>query len=112
MVGPWALARGAPHYIVLQFSKKYFPKAKAILVNADGGSSDGTQDEGKKIQMENVKIIVISYPVHPVHRVVAPHHGIPGKGTALRTVFEIVESLNVRACALVDSDLRSITPDR
>ena len=59
--------------------------------------------------MENVKTILICYPVHPVHKVVAPYHGIPGKGTALRTVFEIVESLNVGACALVDSDLRSMT---
>ena len=76
-----------------------------------GGASDRTQDEVKKIQMENVKAILISDPAHPVHKVVALCHGIPGKGTALRTVFEIVESLNVGACALVDSDLRSITPE-
>jgi len=95
MVGSWALARGAPHYIVLQFSMKYFPTAKAILVNADGGSSDGTKDEVKKIQKENVKTTLLSYPVHPDHKVVAPYPGIPGKGTALRTVFEIVESLSV-----------------
>jgi glycosyltransferase involved in cell wall biosynthesis len=91
--------------------KKYFPKAKAILVIADGGSSDGTQDEVKKIRMENIKRILLSYPVHPVHKVVVPYHGIPGKGTAFRTVLEIAESLNVGACALVDSDLRSITPE-
>jgi hypothetical protein len=40
-----------------------------------------------------------------------PYHGISGKGTVLRTVFEIVESLNVRASALVDSELTSITPE-
>jgi glycosyltransferase involved in cell wall biosynthesis len=91
--------------------KKYFPKAKAILVHADGGSNDGTQDEVKKVQMGDIQTILISYPVHPVHKVVAPYHGIPGKGTAFRTVFEIAESLNVRACALVDSDLSSITPE-
>lgn len=27
---------------------KYFPKARAVLVNSDGGSTDGTQEEVKK----------------------------------------------------------------
>jgi len=29
--------------------EKHFPTAKAILVNADGGSSDGTPEEVKKV---------------------------------------------------------------
>jgi hypothetical protein len=61
--------------------------------------------------MEDIKTILISYGVHPVHKVIAPYHGIPGKGAALRTVFEIAGLLNAKACALVDSDLRSITPE-
>ncbi|MDI7261537.1 MAG: glycosyl transferase family 2, partial [Thermodesulfobacteriota bacterium] len=28
---------------------KYFPKAKAVLVNSDGGSTDGTQEEVKRV---------------------------------------------------------------
>jgi hypothetical protein len=35
---------------------------------------------------------------------------VPGKGSAFRTIFEIARRLGVRACAVVDSDLRSITP--
>ena len=37
--------------------------------------------------------------------------GIPGKGSAFRTIFEIAEALDAKACAVVDSDLRSITPE-
>ncbi len=40
-----------------------------------------------------------------------PYHGIPGKGSAFRTIFEIAHALDVKACAVVDSDLRSITPE-
>lgn len=40
-----------------------------------------------------------------------PYHGIPGKGSAFRTIFEIAKTLNVKACAVVDSDLKSITPE-
>jgi glycosyltransferase involved in cell wall biosynthesis len=90
---------------------KYFPNVKAVLVNSDGGSTDGTQDEVKKVQIEDFKTVLISYPVHPIHKIITPYHGIPGKGSAFRTIFEAARSLNAKACAVVDSDLRSITPE-
>ena len=40
-----------------------------------------------------------------------PYHGIPGKGTDFRSIFEAAELLGARACAVVDSDLRSIGPE-
>jgi hypothetical protein len=45
-----------------------------------------------------------------VQKIVTPYHGIPGKGSAFRTIFAIAERLSARACAVVDADLRSITP--
>jgi hypothetical protein len=47
----------------------------------------------------------------PVHRLSVPYRGIPGKGSAFRTIFRAAEVLGVRACAVVDADLRSITPE-
>jgi len=90
---------------------KYFPGAKAVLLNSDGSSTDGTQEEVKKVQIEDFKTILTSYPVHPIHKIVTPYHGIPGKGSAFRAIFEAAQSLKVKACAAVDSDLRSITPE-
>jgi glycosyltransferase involved in cell wall biosynthesis len=90
---------------------KYFPKARAILVNSDGGSTDGTQEEVKKAQIDDFKTILISYPVHPIHKIVTPYHGVPGKGSAFRTIFEAAKLVKAKACAVVDSDLRSITPE-
>jgi glycosyltransferase involved in cell wall biosynthesis len=90
---------------------KYFPKSKAVLLNSDGGSIDGTQEEVRKVQVEDFKTILTSHPVHPVQRVVTPYHGIPGKGSAFRTIFGAAKMLHVKACAVVDSDLRSITPE-
>jgi len=90
---------------------KYFPKAKAVLVNSDGGSTDGTQEEMRRVRIEDFKTILTSHPVHPIHKIVTPYHGIPGKGSAFRTIFEVAKRLNAKACAVVDSDLRSITPE-
>ncbi len=90
---------------------KYFPGAKAVIINSDGGSTDGTQEEVKKVQIEDYKTILTSYPVHPIQKVVTPYHGIPGKGSSFRTIFDATQFLNAKACAVVDSDLRSITPE-
>jgi len=90
---------------------KYFPKARAVMVNSDGGSTDGTQDEVRRVQIEDFKTILTSHPVNPIQRIVTPYHGIPGKGSAFRTIFEAAKILKTKACAVVDSDLRSITPE-
>jgi glycosyltransferase involved in cell wall biosynthesis len=89
---------------------KYFPEGKAILVNSDGGSSDGTPETVEKSTVD-LQSILVAHRVNPLHKIVTPYHGIPGKGSAFRLIFEIAQALKVRACAVVDADLRSITPD-
>ncbi len=89
---------------------KYFPKSRSLLVNSDGGSTDGTRDIVRATQVD-LDSVLIDQPAGGFHKLITPYHGIPGKGSAFRTVFEIARRLNVRACAVVDSDLRSITPE-
>lgn len=96
---------------VLAGLAKYFPKARAVLINSDGGSTDGTQEMVKRIQIEDFKTILTSHPVHPIQKIVTPYHGIPGKGSAFKMIFAGATSLRAKACAVVDSDLRSITPE-
>ncbi len=90
---------------------KYFPGRSAVIVNSDGGSSDGTPEVVAKTELQSPSAILVSHPVSPAHKIVTPYSGIPGKGSAFRTVFAIAERLEARACAVVDSDLRSIRPE-
>jgi glycosyltransferase involved in cell wall biosynthesis len=90
---------------------KYFRDKKSVLVNSDGGSTDGTMDIVKNTAIEDFQSILLSHRVAPVFKITTPYHGIPGKGSAFRTIFEIAGALDVKACAVVDSDLRSITPE-
>ena len=90
---------------------KYFPNVKAVMVNSDGGSTDGTQDEVRRVQIEDFRTILTSHPVNPIQKIVTPYHGIPGKGSAFRAIFEAARILKAKACAVVDSDLRSIAPE-
>lgn len=89
---------------------KYFPSKRAVLVNADGGSSDDTAAVVERTAVDHRQLLIADRQ-SVLHRIVTPYHGIPGKGSAFRTIFEIARRLNARACAVVDADLRSISPE-
>jgi len=78
--------------------RTHFPGTSAVIVNADGGSRDGTSD-------------VILSSTDGVPTIAGAYVGPPGKGSAFRAIFEVATQLGVEACAVVDSDLRSITPE-
>lgn len=90
---------------------KYFPDHKAVIVNSDGGSSDGTMDVVHNSSIDDFNAILLHHRVSPISKIAFPYSGIPGKGSAFRTIFEIAGVLGAKACAVVDSDLRSITPE-
>jgi hypothetical protein len=90
---------------------KYFPDQKALIVNSDGGSRDGTPEVFEAANVDTHSMMAVSHPLHPVHRLTTPYHGLPGKGSAFRTLFRIAEVAQARALAVVDADLRSISPE-
>ena len=75
-----------------------FAGRRAVIVSSDGGSKDGTT----QVVLDTVKGIPV---------VAGAYRGLPGKGSALRAIFECTSALGARAGAVVDSDLRSITPE-
>jgi len=91
---------------------KYFPAYKAVIMNSDGGSTDRTRDVVKATSVySDLDTILVEHPVQPARNIAAPYHGLPGKGSAFKAIFEMAYELNVAACVVVDSDLRSITPE-
>lgn len=83
---------------VAQGLERHFPHVPAVVVNSDGGSNDGTRDRVRE-SLDGTPSVIGTYV------------GLPGKGSAFRAIFEAAARLGVRACAVVDSDLRSITPE-
>lgn len=79
---------------------KYYNDRKSVIFIADGGSTDDTREVAKEFQIKPWQ-----------EKLVSIYRGPGGKGSALRSVFEGAEKLKVRACAVVDSDLKSITSD-
>ncbi|MEW6348807.1 MAG: glycosyltransferase [Thermodesulfobacteriota bacterium] len=77
--------------------KEYYPDLRPVILISDGGSTDDTRDIAKDFQLKPWQ-----------ERIVAIYRGTPGKGTALRMIFEAAHVLEAQACMVVDADLRSI----
>lgn len=90
---------------------KYFPDNKSVIVNCDGGSTDGTMDIVQKTFSDSSQPYISSHKLKSVFTISTLYHGMPIKGNAFRAFFEIADTLNVKACAFVDSNLKSITPE-
>jgi glycosyltransferase involved in cell wall biosynthesis len=90
---------------------KYFPSYNGIIINSDGGSKDGTPEVVTQTPVQDAQLLLLNTPLKPVHRLSFPYHGIPGKGSAFRMIFQMASMLDAKVCVVVDSDLRSITPE-
>lgn len=78
---------------------RYFPQLRTLVVNADGGSTDGTPAAATAAAVP-AGVRVLS----------TPYEGIRGKGTAVRAILEAAQLVGARCCVMVDADLRSIEP--
>ncbi len=80
--------------------KKHWAGLKSLILISDGGSVDDTRE------------VAFTTEVPPfIEKVVGIYRGLPGKGTAVRSILEASLFLRARATLMVDSDLHSIGPD-
>ncbi len=86
---------------VLQVADKgltcFFPDKQGLFVVADGFSTDGTRERAQATPTAQGKIVLTE-------------KGDIGKGSAIKTIFEIVQERGAHTVALVDGDLTSIEP--
>lgn len=78
----------------------HHPNLKSVLAVIDGGSSD-----------ETVHIAANRALPPSVRRIATTYQGIQGKGSAVRSIFEIARALGVKACIVLEADLFSLTPE-
>jgi glycosyltransferase involved in cell wall biosynthesis len=78
----------------------HYKDFRSVIMVADGGSTDDTREVAREFQIKPWQ-----------EKIVSIYRGPGGKGSAFRSIFEAAARLNVKACMVVDSDLRSIDGD-
>ncbi len=89
---------------------KYFPRERAVIVNVDGGSRDGTREAFKNCSMEIPHGLLASQGLRTVHRISTECFGAPERGTALRTILAASDLLRARACGIISGAVAGINP--
>ena len=89
-----------------------FPRLRTVMINVDGGSTDGTPELIRAASFTDADVVQTSYSLRTLHRVVAPYHGLPGKHTALRAVFAAGELARASVIAVVDPGGPATTAER
>lgn len=90
---------------------KYFPRERAVIVNADGGSRDQTSDLVRGASINDLQHSTDLNALRTLHSISAEYAGGPATGTALRTILASAELLRVSACAVVSPESTTIEPE-
>jgi glucosylglycerate synthase len=90
---------------------KYFPRERAVIVNADGGSRDQTPDLVRGASINDLQHSSDLYALRTLHCISAEYPGEPATGTALRTILASAELLRASACAVVSPESTTIEPE-
>lgn len=86
-------------------------RQRCLLLDADGGSRDGTPDIVRGARQEGSGLFVAAHALRTIHRVSAPYHGVPGRASGLRLLFGAADLVGARAVVIVDPDARELTGD-
>jgi glycosyltransferase involved in cell wall biosynthesis len=90
---------------------RYFPRDRTLLVNSDGGSTDGTPALLRDYSGDATETVTVTHGLRTTHRISSPYHGLPGKGNALRQILTAADLTQATSVAVLDAEVTSVTPE-
>jgi glucosylglycerate synthase len=87
---------------------RHLPGTRVALIAADAGSSDASRE---RVTSTALPAIVVPHEAPAGERVAVPFHGVPGRGPALRTTFDLAQRLGAKALVLIEADAVSAAPE-
>lgn len=89
--------------------RETYPDQPAIIVNTDGGSSDGTVAQLAELAAtDGARIVQLALPAQGLDM---PYHGIPGKGDGLHLTLRIATLVGARVCLELSPSLTHLPPE-
>jgi glucosylglycerate synthase len=89
---------------------KYFPRQRAVIINADGGSRDGSQELVRAASISDLQHASNVYALRTLHCVSTEYSGGPSSSVALHTILAAAELLQASSCAVIAPDSTNIEP--
>ena len=90
---------------------RYFPRERVVIVNADGGSRDGTQDLVRAAAISDQNFAPSVQALRTLHSISTRYEGEPANGTALHTILAAADLLQAKACAVLSPESTTLTPE-
>jgi glycosyltransferase involved in cell wall biosynthesis len=90
---------------------RYFPRARAVIINADGGSRDGTQELVRAASISDVNVSADVHALRTLHSISTQYENGPASGVALHTILAGAELLQAKACAVVSPESTMLEPE-
>jgi len=90
---------------------KYFPRERAVILNADGGSKDSTREVVSAASINDLQRSSDLYALRTLPCISTSYGDTPATEVALRTILAAAELLRAKACAIVSPESTNITPD-
>jgi glucosylglycerate synthase len=88
-----------------------FPRERAVIVNADGGSRDGTPELVTGVSIDDARPASNQYALRTLHSISTKYASSPASGVALRTILAAAELLRAKACVVLSPESVSIEPE-
>jgi len=89
---------------------KYFPRQRAAIINADGGSSDATQELVRAASISDAQHAAHPQALRTLHSISTRYDGHPRSAKALYTILAAADLLHPLACAVISAD-SNLDPD-
>lgn len=88
-----------------------FPRERVVIINADGGSRDGTRELITSLSINDVHPVSGVYALRTLHAISTQYAGTPHSGVALRTILSAAELLRAKACIVISPESEGITAE-
>jgi len=90
---------------------KCFPRDRAVIINPDAGSRDGTPEIVAGASIDDGRHASKLYALRTLHSISTEYGLHPEPGTALRTIVAASELLRAKACVVLSPESTTIEPD-
>jgi len=87
---------------------QWFPRDRAAIINADGGSRDGTAELVVNASIDDVRRRADRSALRTLHSISMQYGNGIARGTAMRTILATAELLRARAGAVISPDSTNI----